>query len=250
MDEKEDKKENRKEFDKYQKKWNVDNVEIDRFNWQTKNPVIVEKEKSLNMIIKERKGTMLEVGCGEGANSITLNIPKQYTGCDYSNTRIEFAKKHGKGRFVVSDGTKLIFRNNSFDTVFCRDVIHHVGDRQRLLSEMYRVCKKNGSVILVESNAYNPVNIGFSLLFKKEHDMRKITPGYVKRLMSKFHGDLDIGFSEAYNLDRLFFHYKMGFSGLAKFSIFRIANDVVNFVFETFQPSIFSAYMLVELKKK
>ena len=240
-----------KDFIAYQKKWNEDNVEVDRFQWQTTNKVISAKEKRLlSALNKYRRKSVLEVGCGEGANSVNLHVGKNFTGCDYSKTRIAFAKKHSTGHFVVSDGTKLVFKDNSYDVVFCRDVIHHVRERKKLVSEMYRVCKKGGKVILIESNALNLVNLGFSLLFKKEHDMRKITPKYVKGIMSGFKGGLTIKYSEAYNLDRLFFHYQMGIQSSANLRIFRIMNDGVNMLFEFLLPKFFRAYMIVELTKR
>lgn len=237
-------------FIRYQKKWNEDNVESDRFNWQTRNKIIIWKEKKLLEAISKHKGSILEVGCGEGANSLNINMKKKiYTGCDYSESRIRFAKRYAKGKFIVSDGTKLSFKNSTFDIVFCRDVIHHLRYRDRLISEMYRVCRKGGSVILIESNAMHPVNIAFSLLFKKERDMRKINPWYVRMLMSGIDGKPVFNYSEAYNVDRLFFHYKMGFPRLSENRAIYDINKIINNILDFITPDIFKAYMIVELKK-
>jgi ubiquinone/menaquinone biosynthesis C-methylase UbiE len=246
----------KKEFVKYQKKWNEDNVEIERFNWQTRNKVIIEKEAKLLAPIRNSKGLdVLEVGCGEGANIENLKgTQKRYTGIDFSKTRIKFAKHHVKNKgskFMFGDGTKIQFKDNSFDIVFCRDVIHHVWEHDKLINEMYRVCKPGGKVILVESNALNLLNFIFSLAFRKESGMRKIHPRYIRKLFSRLNLDknMTIEYSESYNLDRFIFHYKMGFPKLAGCRMIRSLNDFINKIFEFITPKIFRAYMIVECQK-
>jgi ubiquinone/menaquinone biosynthesis C-methylase UbiE len=240
-------------FIKYQKKWNEDNVETGRFYWQTRNRTIAEKEMRLLDAIRKSPGKdVLEVGCGEGANIYNLrNTRKGYTGIDFSCSRIEFAKKNVRGTFAVGDGTSIKLKKSSFDIVFCRDVIHHVWEHEKLIKEMYKVCRPGGRIILIESNALNPVNLVFSLIFRKEHGMRKIYPGYIKRVFNKLKMDknMSIGYSEAYNLDRLVFHYSMGFPKLSKYSFIRALNQAVNSVFEFITPRIFWAYMIIECRK-
>jgi ubiquinone/menaquinone biosynthesis C-methylase UbiE len=244
-------------FIRYQKKWNEENVEADRFHWQTSNRIIVEKEERLLGAIGHCKGkNVLEVGCGEGANIYNLKTSgKRFTGIDFSNSRIRFAKKNVKNAnsvFMFGDGTDIKFKDGSFDVVFCRDVIHHVWEHEKLMKEMYRVCKSGGSVILVESNAWNPVNFMFSLIFKKESGMRKIHPRYIRKLFSRLdvNKNITIGYSEGYNLDRLIFHYRMGFPKLSKYASIQSLNHAVNRIFEFITPRIFWAYMIVECKKR
>ncbi len=53
--------------------------------------------------------------------------------------------------FIHGDIRKLPFKDNSFDVVFARSVLHHVyGELDEAVSELYRVTKKNGVCIVSE----------------------------------------------------------------------------------------------------
>lgn len=51
---------------------------------------------------------------------------------------------------VVTDCTTLPFSDCSFDIVFCKELIHHVGNPMDLLNEMWRVCSPNGLIVIEE----------------------------------------------------------------------------------------------------
>ena len=51
---------------------------------------------------------------------------------------------------VVTDCTILPFNDCSFDIVFCKELIHHVGNPMDLLNEMWRVLSPNGLVVIRE----------------------------------------------------------------------------------------------------
>ena len=56
------------------------------------------------------------------------------------------------------------FENNSFDYIFLHDVLHHIDEENQSqeihikgLKELERVVKKNGYIIIIEGNRYNPL---------------------------------------------------------------------------------------------
>lgn len=51
---------------------------------------------------------------------------------------------------IVTDCTILPFSDRSFDIVFCKELIHHVGNPMDLLNEMWRVCSPNGLILIRE----------------------------------------------------------------------------------------------------
>lgn len=51
---------------------------------------------------------------------------------------------------VVTDCTTLPFGDCCFDVVFCKELIHHVGNPKDLLNEMWRVTNSNGLIIIRE----------------------------------------------------------------------------------------------------
>ena len=51
---------------------------------------------------------------------------------------------------VVTDCTLLPFRNNSFDIIFCKELVHHVMNPMDLLNEMRRVASPNALIVIRE----------------------------------------------------------------------------------------------------
>jgi ubiquinone/menaquinone biosynthesis C-methylase UbiE len=98
--------------------------------------------------LKDVKGKVLDVGCGQGdvSEAVKHYYPDlSLTGVDISRGAIYNAKKRVKGvKFVVSDVQNLSFPDSSFDAVICLDVIEHVDRPQKALFEIARVLKKGG----------------------------------------------------------------------------------------------------------
>lgn len=87
--------------------------------------------------------SILDVGCGEG---FTLNklyenkIGKRLEGVDFQETAIEIGKKiHPHLELKVGDIYHLPFEDNSFDLVICTEVLEHLKDPKKALSEIQRV---------------------------------------------------------------------------------------------------------------
>jgi ubiquinone/menaquinone biosynthesis C-methylase UbiE len=106
-------------------------------------------------ILSELKGKVLEVGVGTGKSLRFYNYKKvNLVGADISekmlSKAIKTADKHNYpvDFRVVSD--KLPFPDNTFDHVFTSCVLCSASDPVRTLKEMARVCKKSGSVIMIE----------------------------------------------------------------------------------------------------
>jgi SAM-dependent methyltransferase len=87
-------------------------------------------------------GAVLDVGCGNKPYEpfFTGKI-SAYTGCD-----VVQSDKHKVD--VICPATELSFNNEMFDTVFTTQVIEHVGDPAKMLSEANRVLRPNGHIIL------------------------------------------------------------------------------------------------------
>lgn len=73
------------------------------------------------------------------------------TGVDYSEEAIDFAKEKTKGLkidFKRGSVYELPFENDEFDAVVSSDVIEHLEDVERYISEIKRVVKKNGVIVI------------------------------------------------------------------------------------------------------
>ena len=109
---------------------------------------------------KVKKNKLLEVGAGTGENTLRL-IKMKFNVCatDISPKSVEVLnKKYSKYKNFsskVADMEKLPFKNQSFD-VICSAGSLSYGDNNRVMSEIYRVLKLGGAVVLVDSlnNSY------------------------------------------------------------------------------------------------
>lgn len=98
---------------------------------------------------------VLDVGCGngyvlsryakEGAETYGIDITE--TGIQICKNRFEFMNL--KGNFVVGNAEELPFEDNFFDCVCSMGVLHHVPNTEKAVSEIHRVLKKDGRLIVM-----------------------------------------------------------------------------------------------------
>jgi SAM-dependent methyltransferase len=60
-------------------------------------------------------------------------------------------------KIIRGDGMIMPFKENTFDFVLASSVIEHVGSQENFISEMKRVCKKNGICYISFPPYYSPV---------------------------------------------------------------------------------------------
>lgn len=104
------------------------------------------------------EGSVLDVGCGTGRFLHALPEPYKCTGIDLSPGMIERAREKGLNVFEGS-GSRLPFQDDSFDLVTTFAVLHHLIDPQKVketLSEMARVARPGGALIVWDHNPLNP----------------------------------------------------------------------------------------------
>jgi SAM-dependent methyltransferase len=107
------------------------------------------------------RGTALDVGCGTGALATRLaGVGYEMVGVDPSEGMLEVLRERTPGiRAVRGSGTALPFEDESFDLVYCVAVMHHIADPEgvrRTLSEMVRVARPSGRVLVWDHNPRNP----------------------------------------------------------------------------------------------
>lgn len=122
------------------------------------------KIKEIKDHVKGDYPAWLDLGCGDGlsARFVTSYFPgTKYQGIDVSDVSIEEAKaKHiPSAEFMLYDGKRFPFPDDSFDMVFSACVFHHIRpeDRDGILDECFRVLRPGGKLVIFEHNTYNPV---------------------------------------------------------------------------------------------
>ncbi len=92
----------------------------------------------------------LEVGCGGGILSEAIaRMGFMTTGIDPSSGSIQCAGEHSNKeglmiKYLTGSGEEIPFQNKSFDVIFCCDVLEHVRDLPKVISEISRVLKHGG----------------------------------------------------------------------------------------------------------
>ena len=105
--------------------------------------------------------TVLEAGCGVGAQTVTLarNSPDALiTSIDISPDSIRQARAAVEGEgirnvsFLIADIFDPPFAENSFDHVFVCFVLEHLAESQRALESLKRVLKPGGTITVIEGD--------------------------------------------------------------------------------------------------
>ena len=94
----------------------------------------------------------LEIGCGSGA--LLKRLPaRTRVGLEPAESLLRPSSGfHG----VIGPAERLPFRDGSFDLVFFKHSLHHVGQKKKALGEAARVLKPGGRLIVMEPNAEHP----------------------------------------------------------------------------------------------
>lgn len=110
-------------------------------------------EKLLSLMPQEAE-RILDCGCGIGI--LLSELKKKYDepcGIDLSLDMLrlvpsELNKKVGS--VIAGDAECLPYKKEGFDAIICRGVVHHLPDRERGISEIKRILRRDGALVLSE----------------------------------------------------------------------------------------------------
>ena len=93
---------------------------------------------------------LLDVGCDRGfVTQGFAQKAKEVYGIDNNKEAIAYGKKHHTGVTLIhAPGERIPFKNEYFDIVVMGDVLEHVEDEKKTLNEVYRVMKKDGTLLI------------------------------------------------------------------------------------------------------
>lgn len=136
---------------------------IDQY-YGTENPLYdMAFDRILTRLAPKPGATFLDVGCGDGAHTIRL----ARRGCsvvavDFSEYVLGEARKKvtasgldQRVRFEHGSLLQLPFPDASFEYVLCWGVLMHIPEVERAISELERVVRPNGVVIISENNMWS-----------------------------------------------------------------------------------------------
>ena len=139
------------------------------------------RAKTIFSLLELRENNMiLDAGCGVGLYSLTL-AQKGYKvhGIDADEDKINNANKLAQSlcieniSFNTADICKLTINDETYDRIICSDVIEHIHNDNAAISELIRVLKNEGYLIL-------SVPSDLTLLKKMKDDFDHARHGYSK----------------------------------------------------------------------
>jgi len=133
---------------------------------------------------------ILDVGCGEGTYTSWLSNlvgpGGQVVGVDHSADYLKVAKRHVNAnlasasvRFVRAEVTRLPFKNNHFDAVWCAQNLYSFPNAEEALHELVRVVRPGGIVAILENDSLHyallpwPVDVELILLQSQHRSFKK-----------------------------------------------------------------------------
>jgi ubiquinone/menaquinone biosynthesis C-methylase UbiE len=132
------------------------------------------KIKAMRELDLERNETVLDVGCGQGHLLSLIRKSFQGTSCvgiDLNFADLKKARNHDVSRtceFVLADAANLPFRNGSFQRIACTAVLEHVPNERKVMHEMWRILKGNGTCVIDVPSAFHLQNKISDLFIKRQ----------------------------------------------------------------------------------
>jgi 2-polyprenyl-3-methyl-5-hydroxy-6-metoxy-1,4-benzoquinol methylase len=132
--------------------------EDENVNQMTVPPLIREEINS------KIKGCVLDIGCGEGRivnYLLKIGNTKEVIGLDVNVIHLKWHENR-----ICGDAQFLPFKNATFDSVTCIEVLEHLQNPELCVREINRVLKTGGSVVLSSPTLNIPLPILVSIFRK------------------------------------------------------------------------------------
>lgn len=143
------------------------------------NPIVnyeqlVRSRTVLELLKPKNNESILDIGCGNARDIVQIiEAGAHITGVDISEGMVNEAKQELQAlgvndvALMVGDATNLEFVDNTFDKVLCSEVIEHIPDADKALSEMWRVLKPGGILVLSTPNPISWYGFDRYVVWKK-----------------------------------------------------------------------------------
>jgi MPBQ/MSBQ methyltransferase len=121
-------------------------------NTNSQDEACINLMAQLVSLLPDKRGTVLDVACGQGATTRYLMRHFQLynvVAVNISERQLQTAKMHAPScRYFLMDAANLAFANESFENIISVEAAFHFETREQFLREAYRVLKPGGSLVL------------------------------------------------------------------------------------------------------
>ncbi len=231
-----------------------EHADVEHFQWQTTNPLIAATERELLAGFPfPPRGAVLEVGCGEGGNLVNLGAvvrdARLVVGMDLFERKVAFGQRQvATARFVCGDALALPFKDESFDAVLCRDLLHHLEDRGPAIAELRRICKPGGDLWILEPNGRNLLMILLATIRPHERGLLQNSCDRLGSLVADHFAGPRVEVRQPMPIYRLVLHQRFGLPRLGEHRVARSLMLGFERAIGAVLPRRWWGYILVKVK--
>jgi ubiquinone/menaquinone biosynthesis C-methylase UbiE len=123
----------------------------------------------------------LDVGCGDGFSTYyTRQRIERIHATDRSQTMLSRHPLREERLVVSADALALPYADASFDLVYGWEILHHISDPVRAVSEMARVSRR--LVLVIEPNRNHPAQFAFALIDREHRWVLRYSRRYLEEV--------------------------------------------------------------------
>ena len=151
-----------------------------------KEPWVLQKVQE----VARRQSDIVEIGCGQGTDGITLCtlLPSSgsYLGIDLSEASLALAREAVEEvrdslrvipRFEQGNAESLRFEDSSLACVYSMGVLHHTPDTEKAIAEIYRTLVPGGRAYLFLYRRWGPKVLLAQLVRFVQRQIGRVIPG-------------------------------------------------------------------------
>lgn len=145
-------------------------------------------QKLLSVVGDANGLSVLDIGCGTGSLLRKLSDAGAETlaGVDASGGMLDEARKIAGTReieFIQGPAHKLPFDDRSFDLVTTSVAFHHFGEPEQVITEMGRVMKPGGRLLVCDMSGEGPAGMVHAILGKMAGDDHLYKKAEIKQMI-------------------------------------------------------------------
>src|SRR5437773_3231861 len=122
-------------------------VEAEEHHWWYRGRRLIVGGQ-LDRLLRRPGLELLDAGCGSGRMMDELADHASVSGLDSNPRAVALARSRGHARVRLGRVEEMPYRDGSFDVVTCLDVLEHTRDDVHSLSELRRVTRAGGHLVV------------------------------------------------------------------------------------------------------